>query len=179
MLGDLNPLGDGPCRSLADNGSRVPKILPAAELEGVLAGFIVAMPPEPVDGAAVGDDVEEAQELAVEAPAGGDDAGQEGVFESGISGPVAVHLGASGALEDPAGLRVAKGPVSANVSQMISTEFVVHCNVENQVAVAAEVDVLDHQVAPPHLAVGLLDGGDVAPLPWSSRAWVTDGAVIY
>jgi hypothetical protein len=26
----------------------------------------------------------------------------EGVFESGISGPVAVHLGASGALEDPA-----------------------------------------------------------------------------
>ena len=25
MLGDLNPLGDGPCRSLADNGARVPK----------------------------------------------------------------------------------------------------------------------------------------------------------
>ena len=95
MLGDLNPLGDGPCRSLADNGARVPKILPAAELEGFLTGLIVAMPPEPVGGAAVGDDVEEAQELAVEAPAGGDDAGQEGVFESGISGPVAVHLGAS------------------------------------------------------------------------------------
>jgi len=30
----------------------------------------------------------------VEAPAGGDDAGQEGVFDSSISGPVAVHLGA-------------------------------------------------------------------------------------
>ena len=51
------------------------------ELEGVLTGLIVAMPPEPVGGAAVGDDVEEAQELAVdvllavEAPAGGDDAG--------------------------------------------------------------------------------------------------------
>ena len=96
----------------------------------------------------MGDDVEEAQELAVEAPAGGDDARQEGVFESGISGPVAVHLGASGALEDPAGLRVAKGPVSAHVSQMISTEFVVDCDVDDQVAVAAEVDVLDHQVAP-------------------------------
>jgi hypothetical protein len=40
----------------------------------------------------VGDDVEEAQEFAVEASAGGDDARQEGVFESGISGPVAVHL---------------------------------------------------------------------------------------
>ena len=55
--------------------------------------------------------------------AGGDDARQEGVLESGISGPVAVDLGASGALEDPAGLRVAEGPVSAHVSQMISTEF--------------------------------------------------------
>ena len=26
MLGDLNPLGDGPCRSLADNGARVPEV---------------------------------------------------------------------------------------------------------------------------------------------------------
>ena len=44
MLGDLNPLGDGPCRSLADNGARVPKILPAAELEGFLIGLSVAIP---------------------------------------------------------------------------------------------------------------------------------------
>jgi len=28
VLGDLNPLGDCPCRSLADNGARVPKVLP-------------------------------------------------------------------------------------------------------------------------------------------------------
>jgi len=42
MLGDLNPLGDGPCRSLSDSGARVPKILPAAELEGFLTGLIVA-----------------------------------------------------------------------------------------------------------------------------------------
>jgi len=104
MLGDLNPLGDGPCRSLADNGARVPKVLPAAELEGFLTGLIVAMPPEPV----------------------GDDAGQEGVFESGISGPVAVHLVASGALEDPAWLRVAKRPVSANVSQMIYIYYLLY-----------------------------------------------------
>jgi len=47
---------------------------------------------------------------------------------------------------------------------MIAAEFVVDCDVENQVAAAAEVDVLDHQVAPTHLAVALLDGGDVAPL---------------
>jgi len=50
-------------------------------LEGFLTGLIVAMPREPVFGAAVGDDVEEAQELAVRAPAGGDDARQEGVFD--------------------------------------------------------------------------------------------------
>jgi hypothetical protein len=53
MLGDLNPLGDGPCRSLAGNGARVPKVLLAAELEGFLTGLIVAMPPKPVYGAAV------------------------------------------------------------------------------------------------------------------------------
>ena len=100
--------GDGPGRSLADHGARVPEVLPAAELEGFLTGLIIAMPREPVLGAAVGDDVKEAQELAVKAPAGGDDARQESVLESGISGPVAVHLGASGALEDPAGLRVAE-----------------------------------------------------------------------
>jgi hypothetical protein len=85
--------------------------------------------------------VEEAQELTVEAPAGGDDAGQEGVIDSGISGPVAVHLGANGALQDPAWLRVTKRPVSANVSQVIAAEFVVDCDVDNQVAVTTEVDV--------------------------------------
>ena len=74
MLGNLNPLGDGPGRSLADHGARVPEVLPAAELEGFLTGLIIAMPREPVLGAAMGDDVEEAQELAVKAPAGGDDA---------------------------------------------------------------------------------------------------------
>jgi hypothetical protein len=38
MFGNLNPLGDGPGRSLADHGARVPEVLPAAELEvpGVL-----------------------------------------------------------------------------------------------------------------------------------------------
>ena len=48
MLGNLNPLGDGPGRSLADHGARVPEVLPAAELEGFLTGLIIAMPPEPV-----------------------------------------------------------------------------------------------------------------------------------
>jgi len=35
MLGDLNPLGDGPCRSLADDGARVPEVLPAAIVGGL------------------------------------------------------------------------------------------------------------------------------------------------
>jgi hypothetical protein len=49
VLRDLNPLGDGSCRSLADNGARVPKILPAVELEGSLTGLIVAMPPDQLE----------------------------------------------------------------------------------------------------------------------------------
>jgi hypothetical protein len=56
VLRDLYPLGNCPCRSLADNGARVPKVLPTAELEGFLTVLIIAMPLEPVGGAAVGDD---------------------------------------------------------------------------------------------------------------------------
>ena len=43
MLGNLNPLGDGPGRSLADHGARVPEVLPAAELEGFLL-LLLALP---------------------------------------------------------------------------------------------------------------------------------------
>jgi hypothetical protein len=43
-----------------------------------------------------------------------------------------VHLGASGALQDPAWLRVTKRPVAADVSQVIAAEFVVDCDVDNQ-----------------------------------------------
>ena len=82
VLGDLNPLGDGSCRSLADNGARVPKILPtvAAELEGSLTGIIVATPPEPVGGAAGKNSPWRRRRRRrrrgfMEAPAGGDDVG--------------------------------------------------------------------------------------------------------
>ena len=80
VLRHVHPLGDSPRRCLADGGACVPKVLPAAELEGILAGLIIAVPLEP-SGAAVGNDVEEPQELAVEPPAGRDDAGEEGVLE--------------------------------------------------------------------------------------------------
>ena len=80
MFRHLHPLGDSPRRSLAESGARVPKVLPTAELEGVRTWLNIAMPLEPFGDAAVGDDVEEAQELTVEAPACGDDAGQEDVL---------------------------------------------------------------------------------------------------
>ena len=66
----------------------MPKALTSAELEGILAGLIIAVPLEPSGGAAVGNDVEEPQELAVEPPAGGDDAGEEGVSVEVCSGGV-------------------------------------------------------------------------------------------
>ena len=47
MFGNLNPLGDGPGRGLADHGARVPEVLPAAELEGFLTGLTIAMPRKP------------------------------------------------------------------------------------------------------------------------------------
>jgi hypothetical protein len=60
------------------------------------------------------------QILTVEAPAGGDDAGQEG----GISGPVAVHLAS-------ARIRPSCASRRADVSQVIAAEFVVDCDLDN------------------------------------------------
>jgi len=66
----VRPLGDdSPRRSVADSGACVPKVLPTAELERILAGLIIAVLPEPFGGAAVGNDVEDPSELAVEPPA--------------------------------------------------------------------------------------------------------------
>jgi len=43
VLRHLHPLGDSPRSSLADSGACVPKVLPTAELEGILAELIIAM----------------------------------------------------------------------------------------------------------------------------------------
>jgi len=77
-------------------------------------------------------------------------------------------------------LRVTERPVSADVSQVNAAEFVVDCDVDNQVAATAEVDVLEHQISPPHFVVELLHGGDDAQLSvcmagWYSRGRVTPG----
>jgi hypothetical protein len=71
---------------MADSGARVPKVLPLRWAFGntksiassLTALFIIAVLLEPFGSAAMSNDVEEPQELAVEPPAGGDDAGQEG-----------------------------------------------------------------------------------------------------
>ena len=57
VLRHVHPLGDSPRRCLSDGGARVPKVLPSAELEGILAGLIIAVPLEPSGAAAVGNDV--------------------------------------------------------------------------------------------------------------------------
>jgi len=59
----------------------------------------------------------------VEAPSGGDDAVQEGVLDSGKSGPIVVHLGAIGAFQDPAWLRVAELPALANKQHSVQATF--------------------------------------------------------
>ena len=61
VLRHVHPLGDSPHRCLTDGFARVPKVLPSAELEGILAGLIIAVPLEPAGGAAVDNDVEEPQ----------------------------------------------------------------------------------------------------------------------
>ena len=85
-------------------------------------------------------------------------------LKSSPASPVSCHLGASGGLEDAAGLRITEGPIATDVGEVITTEFVVDGNVENQVAVTAKVDVFEHQVPPPPLVAALQHGGDVAPI---------------
>ena len=67
MLGDACAAGYRKRRGVADGGARVPEVLSAAELEGFFAGFVTE-PLEPALGAPMGENVEEAQELAVDAP---------------------------------------------------------------------------------------------------------------
>ena len=77
--------GDRERRGMADGGTCVPEVLTAADLDGFVAGF-VPEPLEPAFGAAVGEDVEEAQELAVDAAGGTHHARQKGVGNTCLRG---------------------------------------------------------------------------------------------
>ena len=78
VLGDAGTAGDRDRGGVADGGARVPEVLTTAELEGFVAEFVPEAL-EPAFGAAVGEDVEEAQELAVDAAGGTHHAWQKGV----------------------------------------------------------------------------------------------------
>ena len=115
MLGDACAAGHRERRGMADGGARVPEVLSAAELEGFFAGFVPELL-EPALGAPVGEDVEEAQELAVDPTRGADDAREEGICDArprGVSLPVAVHLGARCGLEELVGLGMPESSVEA------------------------------------------------------------------
>ena len=62
--------------------ARVPEVLAPAELEGFLAGVMGPELLEPALCAPVGEDVEEAQDLAVDPTRGADDTRQEGVGDT-------------------------------------------------------------------------------------------------
>ena len=88
VLGDACAAGYRERSGMADGGARVPEVLSASELEVFFAGF-VPEPIEPALGASMGENVEEAQELAVDAPGSAHYEREEG---AGNTGPRGVGL---------------------------------------------------------------------------------------
>ena len=165
VLGEARTAGYRERRGMTDSGTRVPEVLSAAELEGVFAG-LVPEPLEPALGAPMGEDVEEAQELAVDAPGSAHDTRQERIRNTcprGVSLPVTPHLSPGGRLEERVWLGVPELPVEADVDHVVATELVGECNIDDEVGVASDVGVLDDQVALSVLAILFLDSRDVAP----------------
>ena len=124
VLGDACAAGYRECSGMAYGGARVPEVLSAAELEGLFAGFV----PEPLElalGASMGEDVEEAQELAVDAPGNAHYARQEGEGNTGPRGvglPVTTHLGPRCRLEELVWLGVPELPVEADVDHVVAAK---------------------------------------------------------
>ena len=165
MLGDACAAGYRERRGMADGSARVPEVLSAAELEGFFAGFVPELL-EPALGAPVGEDVEEAQELAVDAPGSAHDTRQERIRNTcprGVGLPVTSHLSPRGRLEKRVWLGVPELPVEADVDHVVATELVGECNIDDEVGVASDVGVLDDQVALSVLAILFLNGRDIAP----------------
>ena len=166
VLGDSRTAGNSERGGMADGSARVPEVLAPAELESVFAGVMGPELLEPALGAPVGEDVEEAQELAMDPPRGADDARQEGVGDPrprGVGLPVAVHLGARCSLEELVGLGMPESSVEADIGHVIAAELVDEGNINDQVGVSADVGALDDQVTLSGLAILFLHGRDVAP----------------
>ena len=117
-------------------------------------------------GAAVGEDVEEAQELAVDAPGSAHDARQEGVGDTrprGVGLPVAMHLGPRCRLEELVWLGMPELPVAADVDHVVAAKLVDECNIDDEVGIASDVGAFDDQVALSVFAILFLDCWDIAP----------------
>ena len=166
VLGDAGAAGDSERGSMADGRARVPEVLAPAELEGFLAWVMGPELLEPTLCAPVGEDVEEAQELAVDPARGADDAREEGICDArprGVSLPVAVHLGARCGLEELVGLGMPESSVEADVGHVIAAKLVDEGDIDDEVGVTADVGALDDQVTLSGLAILFLHGRDVAP----------------
>ena len=166
VLGDSRTAGNSERGGMADGSARVPEVLAPAELESFFAGVMGPELLEPALGAPVGEDVEEAQELAMDPPRGADDARQEGVGDPrprGVGLPVAVHLGARCSLEELVGLGMPESSVEADIGHVIAAELVNEGNINDEVGVSADVGSLDDQVTLSGLAILFLHGRDVAP----------------
>ena len=114
----------------------------------------------------MGEDIEEAQELAMDATRGADDARQEGVGDTrprGVGLPVATHLCRRRRLEELVGLGIPERPVEADIGHVIAAELVNEGNINDEVGVSADVGSLDDQVTLSGLAILFLHGRDVAP----------------
>ena len=138
VLGDAGTAGDSERGGMADGRARVPEVLAPAELEGFLAWVMGPELLEPALCAPVGEDVEEAQELAMDPTRGADDARQEGVGDTrprGVGLPVAVHLGARGGLEELVGLGIPESSVEAYIGHVIAAKLVNEGNINDEVGV--------------------------------------------
>jgi hypothetical protein len=125
-----------------------------------------------LQGAPVGKDVEEAQELPVNPTRGRHDTRQKGVFGAlpvGICLAVPCHFGACSGLEELVDIGVAQLPVAAYVPEVVAAELVGAGNVDEQMPVATNVGILDEEVSATCLAVGLPHRRNVETLCGQAR----------
>ena len=135
VFGDARTVADSERGGMADGSACVPEVLAPAELEGFLAGFVPEAL-EPACGASVGEDVEEAQELAMDPTRCADDARQEGVGDTrpgGVGLPVALHLGARCGLEELVGLGMPESTVETDIGHVIAAKLVNEGNINDEV----------------------------------------------
>ena len=111
----------------ADGSLVLPEVLRPAPGEGISAGLVIPHVSEVLQGASVGKDVEEAQELPVNPTRGRHDTRQKGVCGAlpvGICLAVPCHLGACSGLEELVDIGIAQLPVEVHVPEVIAAELV-------------------------------------------------------